>query len=135
MVGFEALLRWHHPSRGELLPEEFLDVACETRLIVPIGRQVLRESCRQLADWRRQWPHAAAWFVSVNLSSQELAQPDLAEYVLDTLRQSGLPAANLRLEVTEGSLIANHEQSLAVSRNVPRGAEHRHARSRLIRNS
>ena len=114
VVGFEALLRWQDPERGERLPEEFLQVACETRLIVPIGRQVLRRACAQMAQWRARWPHARHWFVSVNLSSQELAQPDLVECVVDTLQRSGLPAANLRLEVTEGSLIANHEHSLAV---------------------
>ena len=114
VAGFEALVRWRHPTRGLLLPEHFLEVACDTRLIVPMGRRVLCTACEQLAGWRRERTDAAGWFVSVNLSSQELAQPDLVEFVQTTLQRCGLPASNLRLEVTEGSLIENTDHSLHV---------------------
>ena len=118
VAGFEALVRWQHPQRGLLLPEEFLGVACETRLIVPMGRRVLDQSCAQLARWRATRTDAEQWYVSVNLSSQELAQQDLLGFVDATLERNGLEPAQLRLEVTEGSLIENTEHCLAVMRSL-----------------
>ena len=109
--GFEALLRWRHPTRGLLAPAEFLSVAEESRLIVPIGRFVLREACRQMRTWLAAWPEASDWSVSVNLSSQELAQPDIVDVVLRTLEESELPARALKLELTESSLIQNDSRS------------------------
>ncbi|MCH9672679.1 MAG: EAL domain-containing protein [Gammaproteobacteria bacterium] len=109
--GVEALLRWVHPRDGLLLPEKFLSVAEETNLIVPIGRWVLAEACGQLQRWRTSSAAAQEWFVSVNLSSQELAQPDILEAIGKALTDSDLPAARLRLEMTEGSLIKNNAHS------------------------
>ena len=112
--GFEALLRWRHPERGVVMPEEFLQVAEDTRLLVGIGRTVLDIACRQLCEWRERWPEAGEWTMSVNLSSLELAQQDVVASVDAALENSGLPATALKLEITESSLIRNTDHALTV---------------------
>ncbi|MBV9108283.1 MAG: EAL domain-containing protein, partial [Gemmatimonadetes bacterium] len=104
--GFEALLRWNHPTLGLLPPAEFIPVAEETGLIVALGEWVLGEACRQAARWRAEHG-AGAPGVSVNVSARQLAQPGLAAQVRDTLREAGLPGDALRLEVTESLLAAD----------------------------
>jgi len=103
--GFEALIRWHHPQRGLVFPHEFVAVAEETGLIVPMGQWILTTACNQMARWHDQFP-GHNWFVSVNLSAQQL-QPDLLGWVDQTLRISALPAESLMIEVTEGMLVEN----------------------------
>jgi len=110
--GFEALLRWNHPKLGVLAPEEFLDVAIECRLIVPIGRWVLSEACRQMQTWKKQWEEARDWTISVNLSAPELAQPDLVDALNDIIDESGLDPIFLKLEITETALIKNSGHAL-----------------------
>ncbi|HEX9028929.1 MAG TPA: EAL domain-containing protein, partial [Anaerolineales bacterium] len=105
LIGFEALVRWQHPSRGLLLPAEFLSLAEETGLIIPIDRWVLHEACRQLREWQLEFPNALALTVNVNLSSRQIAQPDLVEHVRATLKSTGLEASCLKLEVTESVLM------------------------------
>jgi diguanylate cyclase (GGDEF)-like protein/PAS domain S-box-containing protein len=100
---FEALLRWRHPQRGEVPPDDFIPIAEETGLILPIGRWVLEQACRQAQAWRESGnPHIA---VSVNLSSRQLQEQELPTWVAETLAATGLPAANLVLELTESSLL------------------------------
>jgi EAL domain-containing protein (putative c-di-GMP-specific phosphodiesterase class I) len=94
----EALVRWEHPRLGLLAPPQFLGTAERVGLMVEIGRQVLELACIQVVEWRNHWPHLA---VAVNVSEQELAQPDFASHVLATLSRHGLPASALHLEVTE----------------------------------
>jgi diguanylate cyclase (GGDEF)-like protein/PAS domain S-box-containing protein len=109
--GVEALLRWRHPQHGLLTPDDFIQVAEDTGLIVPIGRWVLRQACEQAQVWR-----AAGWLdvvVSVNVSGLQFTQGDLDRDVADALRQSGLPASNLELELTESMLLHNSEQVMA----------------------
>ena len=96
--GFEALVRWQHPTRGVLSPEAFIPLAEETRLIVAIGEWVLSEACHQMSAWSSG---GDALSVSVNLSTKQLSQPDLVERVARILAESGLPAERLRLEITE----------------------------------
>ena len=110
--GFEALLRWQHPTRGLLLPAEFLTVAEETNLIVPIGRTVLATACRQLKQWQGRWTEASSWTMSVNLSSRELAQTDLLPAVKKMLCDTDLSPERLNIEITEHSLIENDHQVL-----------------------
>ncbi len=111
--GFEALVRWDHPKLGLMLPDEFLDMAADSRLIVPLGRWVLREACRQMQEWKRQWPEEASdWTISVNLSAPELAQADLIEALDDILHATGLAPTCLKLEITETSLIKNASHAL-----------------------
>ncbi|MBW3572793.1 MAG: EAL domain-containing protein [Gemmatimonadetes bacterium] len=105
MAGFEALARWRHPVRGLLQPGEFIPAAEETGLIVPIGRWVLREACRQMREWNRRY--GAALSVNVNLSPRQFGDPGLVADVADALRETELPAAFLKLEITENLLMAD----------------------------
>jgi diguanylate cyclase (GGDEF)-like protein/PAS domain S-box-containing protein len=104
ITGFEALVRWEHPERGIMLPGDFIPLAEETGLIVPIGAWVLREACRQASAWRAL-RGAADLAMSVNLSPGQVAQAGLPGDVATALRESGLPPESLRLEVTESLLL------------------------------
>ncbi len=108
IVGLEALLRWLHPVKGMLLPIEFLPVAEESDLILPIGEWVLHEACRQVKAWQQQYPHLADLTVNVNLSNREFAQPDLPDKVCRALAASGLSGHSLKLEITERVLVENY---------------------------
>jgi diguanylate cyclase (GGDEF)-like protein/PAS domain S-box-containing protein len=111
IVGVEALLRWHHPERGLVGPADFIGVAEESGLIVPIGRWVVTEACRQVARWQRDT--GLALRLSVNISARQLQAPRLAEHVARTLRTSGLPAEDLVLEITESMLVDDAERTIA----------------------
>ncbi|MBV9952969.1 MAG: PAS domain S-box protein [Acidimicrobiia bacterium] len=102
LASAEALLRWHHPERGLLGPEDLIDLAEDTGLIVPIGAWAVGEACRQLAEWRRTSP---ALSVAVNLSTRQLLEPGLQTMVRDELLASGLPGDALTLELTESTLV------------------------------
>jgi diguanylate cyclase (GGDEF)-like protein/PAS domain S-box-containing protein len=106
--GFEALVRWQHPERGQVLPLEFIPMAEETGLIVPIGRWVLQEACRQLSAWQAQFPGLEVK-VSVNVSGVQFAQPDLADMVFAVLEEARMEASNLKLEITESVLMHSSE--------------------------
>jgi diguanylate cyclase (GGDEF)-like protein/PAS domain S-box-containing protein len=104
VVSTEALVRWHHPARGLLSPLSFIPVAEATGLIVPIGRWVLFEACRQLAKWHRDRPDERV-SVSVNLSARQLAAPDLLADVEQAIARHGLRPGELILEITESLLV------------------------------
>jgi diguanylate cyclase (GGDEF)-like protein len=106
VIGVEALIRWHHPTRGVISPIEFIPVAEETGLIVPIGRWVLEEACRQAARWHRRG-HMIG--VSVNVSARQLDADELIEDVKCALYESGLDPATLTLEITETTLMRDAE--------------------------
>ena len=114
IAGFEALLRWQHPDRGLVLPEDFIPLAEDTGLIIPIAKWVLLEACRQTSAWQATFPSNPPISVSVNLSSKNLAQPDLIGEVDRALADSGLSGASLGLEITESALIQNTEQAMSV---------------------
>ncbi len=113
VAGFEALVRWHHPERGVVSPAEFIPVAEETGLIVEIGRRVLRESCRQLSEWRALGLVGPAHYVSVNLSAKQFAQTGLASSVAEALSDATLDPHCLRLEITESVVMSNAETACA----------------------
>ncbi|MEO8922176.1 MAG: EAL domain-containing protein, partial [Caldimonas sp.] len=100
-VGVEALVRWMHPRRGELQPSEFITVAEETGLIVPLGRWVLREACRQAFAWWNDLPDEDAMSMAVNISGRQLQDPSFVADVAEALADSGLPPSRLVLEITE----------------------------------
>jgi diguanylate cyclase (GGDEF)-like protein/PAS domain S-box-containing protein len=105
VIGFEALLRWQHPTRGELSPLLFVPLAEETGAIIEMGEWVLGEACRQLCQWRRELPGARELTVSVNLSTIQLHAPQLVEQVRAVLEETGLPPRRLVLELTESVLV------------------------------
>jgi predicted signal transduction protein with EAL and GGDEF domain len=105
IAGVEALVRWAHPQRGLVSPDDFLTVAEETGLVVPMGNLVLREACMRMAEWRRENPVAGDVTISVNLSARQFSHPDLVARVTESLEGSGLPPQCLRLEFTESVLI------------------------------
>jgi diguanylate cyclase (GGDEF)-like protein len=109
LEAFEALIRWRHPARGLVSPLEFIPVAEETQLIIPLGAWVLDEACRQWTDWHRRLGEAAPNGMHVNLSRRQLASPTLVEDVMATLGQYGVPPASLHLEVTESEVMRDRE--------------------------
>src|SRR5918994_2824816 len=113
IVSMETLVRWEHPRRGVLGPKDFLDVAEETGLIVPIGEWVLKEACRQGRTWQERHADRPAPRVSVNVSARQLSQDDLVEKVVEALEESGLGAGNLSLEIAEGALAVMGDEEAA----------------------
>ena len=114
LAGFEALIRWRHPSRGLVEPARFIQVAEETGLIVPIGSWVIGEACRQLRAWHVELPWTAGLSVHVNLSGKQFIQSDLADEIAAVLRETELPASNLSLEITESAIIENPTAVVAI---------------------
>jgi diguanylate cyclase (GGDEF)-like protein/PAS domain S-box-containing protein len=107
LSGVEALVRWEHPTRGLVPPLDFIPLAEQTGLIVPIGRFVLREACRQMSAWQRDYTTHPPLTVSVNLSARELDEPGLVGSVRAALEDTGLDPAHLVLEITESLLLVD----------------------------
>jgi EAL domain-containing protein (putative c-di-GMP-specific phosphodiesterase class I) len=112
IAGFEALLRWLHPSRGMVSPLEFISVAEETGLIIPIGQWVLNKACRQTREWQKQHPQTPPLQVSVNLSPKQFMQRDLIDQISLALDSGGLSPASLKVEITEGMVMQNVESNM-----------------------
>jgi len=112
--GFEALVRWRHPERGLISPADFIPVAEETMLILPLGHQVLAEACRRLAAWTRSYPERMPISMSVNLSSKQLLDSDLVDSIRRLLEETGCDPALVELEITESALIDNSDTARAL---------------------
>jgi EAL domain-containing protein (putative c-di-GMP-specific phosphodiesterase class I) len=110
--GAEALLRWLHPVRGQVSPAEFIPLAEDTGIILPLGQWVLESACAQLASWAKQ-PDMAHMSVAVNVSPRQFHQADFADQVLATLARTGVNPLRLKLELTEGLLVSNVEDVIA----------------------
>ncbi len=111
---FEALIRWQHPQHGFVQPNEFIGIAEETGLIIPIGRWILEESCRQTAEWQKTISSPESLSISVNLSAKQLMHPNLIEQVSDILSKTKLNPRCLKLEVTESMVMENSDKALSV---------------------
>jgi len=120
IVAFEALARWRHPERGLVGPLEFIALAEETGLIMPIGHAVLRAGCRQLAAWQQTFGPAAPDAVCVNVSSRQFLDAGLAGTIEDVLASTGLDAASLKLEVTESAFIGDVDAARATVERLQR---------------
>jgi diguanylate cyclase (GGDEF)-like protein len=107
VTGFEALLRWNHPQRGEILPSEFISIAEDSGLIIPMGKWVLSAACKQMKSWCVQYSQIAGLSINVNISSKQFAQPDFVEQLEIILAQTGLDPHALKLELTESLIIDN----------------------------
>jgi predicted signal transduction protein with EAL and GGDEF domain len=116
IVGAEALIRWQHPQRGLVAPGEFLDLAEETSLIIPMGTWAIGEAVRCCAAWRRAGLNTGR--VAVNVAATHLREKDLPDMVTATLKQHGVPASCLELEVTESILMTDPELSVATARRL-----------------
>ena len=114
VMGFEALVRWNRPEHGLLTAEEFAPLAEDTGLIVPMGRWVIQEACRQAREWRQRYPGVQPPTVFVNLSAKQLQDADLAHTVARTTRQTGLDPRSLELEITEGTAMGDAAATAAV---------------------
>ena len=114
IAGFEALVRWQHPSRGLVSPAEFIPIAEESGLIILIGQWVLREACHQTRAWQEQFPVEPPLTISVNLSTKQFAQTDLTQKIALVLQETGLDASSLKLELTE-SLIVEDSESVSAT--------------------
>jgi EAL domain-containing protein (putative c-di-GMP-specific phosphodiesterase class I) len=111
-VGAEALVRWLHPQRGILAPNEFIQVAEDTGLILPLGEYVLMTACRQAKAWRDAG-HSKFW-VSVNISARQFRDKDLVEMIARILAETGLTSDGLRLEITESVAVQNKEHTIKI---------------------
>ena len=107
LEGVEVLVRWRHPQRGLISPVEFIPIAEETRLILPLSDMILRRSCEQFVRWQREAPDRAPHYLSVNLSRIQLADPEIVTRTLSILRETGISPRHVQLEVTENQLMQN----------------------------
>jgi diguanylate cyclase (GGDEF)-like protein/PAS domain S-box-containing protein len=114
IVWFEALVRWKHPVRGLLLPNEFVPLADETGQIIQLDRLVMRKAAAQLVKWQGQFDNNPPFGVSVNISGKHITQTDFVEYIVQTLEETGLSPACLNLEITENAVMGNFEIILDV---------------------
>lgn len=112
IIGFEALLRWQHPTKGMLAPDKFMSIAEASGLIVPIGAWVLEEACKQAAEWSKK--STKPYRMAVNLSALQFNHKNLSEQVLNALEVSGLDPSLLELEITESAIIQNVNETLAL---------------------
>jgi diguanylate cyclase (GGDEF)-like protein len=111
--GVEALVRWRHPTRGIVGPDEFIPLAEETGTILALGRWVLTEACREVASWRDLWPEAESLVLTINLSAAQLQQPDFVDELRGILSETGFPAGNLVLELTETAMFHDTHTTIA----------------------
>ncbi len=114
LTGFEALVRWQHPVRGLVSPAEFIPIAEETGLIVPLGEWVLRSACQQMSVWQAKFLTTPSLKISVNLSVKQLKEPDFLEKIDLILVETGLEGENLNLELTESMLMENVEELIGI---------------------
>jgi diguanylate cyclase (GGDEF)-like protein len=118
LCGFEALVRWNSPQRGLVTPGEFIPLAEETGLIIPLGFWILQTACRQIHDWYRQFPELQLLTISVNLSSHQFVSSDLVEQIERILRGSELDYQCLKLEITESAVMENIDRAIEIFRQL-----------------
>lgn len=118
VTGFEALVRWNHPEYGLVRPDEFIGIAEESGVIVELGEWVLAESCKQMAYWHSRFPDLSHISINVNLSKRQLLHGDLIPSIHNVLNETGLPAPALKLEVTESTVMENHQSNVCVMKRI-----------------
>jgi diguanylate cyclase (GGDEF)-like protein len=118
ICGFEALMRWEHPSRGRVSPAEFIPVCEETGLIIPLGQWILQEACHQAQQWTVNIPTVHPLFISVNVSSKQLQMPDFIDRLQEVIHQSGISNTALKLEITESTAMDDVEATFEMFRKL-----------------
>ena len=118
IFGFESLIRWNHPTRGLVPPNEFIPVSEETGLIVPMTLWILRTSCRQMVEWQRKNPANKNLVVSVNLSGKHFAHKDLVEQIKNILVETEMNPAHLKLELTESAVMENAKNVISMMKQI-----------------
>ncbi len=114
LAGFEALARWKHPKKGLIMPDDFLPLIADAGQMGVLGRQILQQSCAQLSTWRRAHPDAGDLFVAVNLSTGELDDERLVDFVADMIARYNLPPRALKIEITESDIMRDPERAAVV---------------------
>ncbi|MCC7306745.1 MAG: EAL domain-containing protein [Acidobacteria bacterium] len=120
LIGFEALLRWNHPSRGLVTPGEFIETAESTGLIIPMTLQILKTACEQLTRWKRARIAPRSLMMSVNLSASHLGQPNLVDNLRMIVEETGIDPGCLKLEITESAVMGNAEAVIEVLKKIQR---------------
>lgn len=118
LVGFEALVRWNHPQRGLVPPNEFIPISESTGLIIPMTIQILHSACRQIVAWQRERAGEAPLSVAVNLSGKHFAHPNLVEQINDVIAQTGIAPSSLKLELTESAVMDNAETAILMLKQI-----------------
>src|SRR6202521_4775401 len=118
IVGFEALLRWQHPTRGLIAPDQFIHVAEETGLIRELGWWNLREACRQLSDWKKHSDNYLNFTMNVNLSAKQFLQPNLVEEIRDLMHELEFSPGTLKLEITESTIMIDPTATTKMLRQI-----------------
>jgi diguanylate cyclase (GGDEF)-like protein len=118
IMGFEALIRWNHPQSGLVYPYKFISVAEETGLIVPIGKWVLQEACKDLVRWQRSIKNDLLLIMSVNISSKQFLRSEITGEIQQILVESGLPAEQLKLEITETALMEDRKEAVRIIKQL-----------------
>jgi diguanylate cyclase (GGDEF)-like protein/PAS domain S-box-containing protein len=116
--GFEALVRWQHPERGFISPMDFIPVAEETGMIVPLGEWVMREACRQMNGWQKMFPLDHPLFITVNLSSKQFSQNQLISSFAMILQETGVKPQSVKLEITESVVMENIDTATDMLRQL-----------------
>ncbi|MBK7393871.1 MAG: EAL domain-containing protein [Chloracidobacterium sp.] len=118
LVGFEALVRWNHPQRGLVPPNEFIPISENTGLIIPMTIQILHSACSQLVKWQERSGNATPLSVAVNLSGKHFGHPNLVEQITTIIAETGIAPASLKLELTEGAVMENAETAILMLQQI-----------------
>ncbi len=116
--GFEVLVRWRHPEKGIVSPSEFISLAEDTGLIIPLGFWVLKEACKQMSQWQVKFDGLLDWKVSVNISSKQLELTNFVEQIKQILQETDLDPHNLKLEITESSLVEDTQHTIIILKEL-----------------
>ena len=118
LVGFEALVRWNHPQRGLVPPNEFIPISESTGLIIPMTVQILHSACAQIVRWQQKYPKDPPLNVAVNLSGKHFGHPALVEQIKTVISETGIDAASLKIELTESAVMENAETAILMLKQI-----------------
>jgi EAL domain-containing protein (putative c-di-GMP-specific phosphodiesterase class I) len=118
LVGFEALVRWNHPQRGLVPPNEFIPISESTGLIIPMTVQILHAACTQVVEWQMRSQNAQPLSIAVNLSGKHFGHPALVEQITSVIRETGIDPSSLKLELTESAVMENAETAILMLKQI-----------------